>query len=343
MPFHKALYQYAGLPIFRIFTVILCITLIADIRSLSAEDETLESLSVDGAPQTQTEPDKPVSFVASTPTIPLPPPILPSFYNNPTGLDQVYAGRSLSHIFSVCGDGIYDPGEECDDGNRDGEDGCSDLCRLEDPLSCGDGKVGPGERCDDGNLGDGDGCSATCQSEGMCGDGAVDPGEECDDGNKSSADGCSRMCFRETTQDAEEKDPEVTKEDPLETDAEDPVTIKEEKEDENSDPDDEEDEIKTTPREPTVSYEQGRAVTTISSCTGSCTMEVTRNAEGQIISSREILSERKLDVGATYTDPVFGEVNCATGTGVAMSENSAARFAESSVRLKSAVIVSCRA
>jgi cysteine-rich repeat protein len=33
--------------------------------------------------------------------------------------------------FAVCGDGVFDPGESCDDGNIASEDGCSGSCRLE--------------------------------------------------------------------------------------------------------------------------------------------------------------------------------------------------------------------
>lgn len=62
-----------------------------------------------------------------------------------------------------CGDGNVDPGEECDDGNRTGGDGCSASCTVE--SYCGDGNVDPGEQCDDGNNADGDGCSATCTIE----------------------------------------------------------------------------------------------------------------------------------------------------------------------------------
>jgi cysteine-rich repeat protein len=35
--------------------------------------------------------------------------------------------------FATCGDGNLDPGEECDDGNRNSCDGCSFLCRTEAP------------------------------------------------------------------------------------------------------------------------------------------------------------------------------------------------------------------
>jgi cysteine-rich repeat protein len=65
---------------------------------------------------------------------------------------------------AVCGDGILDVGEECDDGNTVSGDGCSSVCVIE---FCGDGIVqaGLGEQCDDGNTIAGDGCSPTCQFE----------------------------------------------------------------------------------------------------------------------------------------------------------------------------------
>ncbi len=93
-----------------------------------------------------------------------------------------------------CGDGIVDPGEECDDGNDINGDGCSDNCELEQGPECGDGNLDPGEECDDGNNANGDGCSANCDIEPDCGDGNLDPGEECDDGNTTNGDGCSANC-----------------------------------------------------------------------------------------------------------------------------------------------------
>ncbi len=44
-----------------------------------------------------------------------------------------------------CGDGIVDPGEECDDGNRIDHDGCSNRCRE---RVCGNGVVEAPEECD---------------------------------------------------------------------------------------------------------------------------------------------------------------------------------------------------
>src|SRR5207244_11859901 len=51
--------------------------------------------------------------------------------------------------------------------------------------NCGNGVVDPGEQCDDGNTVSGDGCSASCRLE-ACGNGILDPGEQCDDGDRKS-------------------------------------------------------------------------------------------------------------------------------------------------------------
>ena len=125
-------------------------------------------------------------------------------------------------IADDCGNGVTDPGEECDDGNISDGDGCTASCRFE---TCGDGIVGPNEDCDTRGAsvtcnvnctspvcGDGivnplytapaapgpeqcdppseaNGCSAYCRFE-RCGNGVTDPGEECDDGNNIKGDTC---------------------------------------------------------------------------------------------------------------------------------------------------------
>ncbi|MBK9757384.1 MAG: DUF4215 domain-containing protein [Nannocystis sp.] len=90
-----------------------------------------------------------------------------------------------------CGDGVLDPGEDCDDGNMVDTDACTNACTK---AACGDGIVEEGvEGCDDGNLVDGDGCTAMCASE-SCGDGKVQGMEACDDGNKDDTDACTSMC-----------------------------------------------------------------------------------------------------------------------------------------------------
>lgn len=93
----------------------------------------------------------------------------------------------------VCGDGILDEGEFCDDGNTVYGDGCSPDCRSGGP-SCGNGLLENDEACDDGNLIPGDGCSPECTFEGDCGNGIVELNEECDDGNEDDFDGCSTEC-----------------------------------------------------------------------------------------------------------------------------------------------------
>ncbi|MEW5850012.1 MAG: DUF4215 domain-containing protein [Myxococcota bacterium] len=64
-----------------------------------------------------------------------------------------------------CGDGVVQSarGEECDDGNRAGGDGCTVRCNV---PRCGDAILQPelGELCDDGNTDAGDGCDPACQA-----------------------------------------------------------------------------------------------------------------------------------------------------------------------------------
>lgn len=65
----------------------------------------------------------------------------------------------------ICGDGVLDFGEECDEGvnNADTPNAdCRPSCQF--PF-CGDGVVDDllGEQCDDGNTVDGDGCSQLCR------------------------------------------------------------------------------------------------------------------------------------------------------------------------------------
>jgi len=77
-------------------------------------------------------------------------------------------GRSSNRIAlacapnpSVCGNGVVEVTEQCDDGNTVGCDGCSPRSRRE---ICGNRVVDYGEQCDDGPLNGqaGDPCSARC-------------------------------------------------------------------------------------------------------------------------------------------------------------------------------------
>jgi cysteine-rich repeat protein len=94
---------------------------------------------------------------------------------------------------SSCGDGIVDPGEQCDLGPQNAEAGqCTPNCNI---AACGDGFLYEGfEECDDGNPSSTDACVADCKLA-VCGDGYVQDGvEECDDGNDDETDGCTMAC-----------------------------------------------------------------------------------------------------------------------------------------------------
>ena len=108
----------------------------------------------------------------------------------------------------VCGNGVIDPGEECDDANTDRGDGCSDVCSVEEGWTCsleeenrecvpvcGDSLLVADEQCDDGNTVGMDGCDAECRVEDgwecaapagaqavcsvVCGQGRRNAGKEC--------------------------------------------------------------------------------------------------------------------------------------------------------------------
>src|SRR3989338_93069 len=137
---------------------------------------------------------------------------------------------------AVFGDGVLALPEECDDGNRRDNDGCSAICRSEAgscgdgilqallheqceqathnaalpyacvdcrfrSYSCGDGVLDDSEECDLGqqNAQSPDAQCRTDCSFPYCGDGIVDGQffEACDDGNNENEDGCDRYCVVE--------------------------------------------------------------------------------------------------------------------------------------------------
>ena len=137
-------------------------------------------------------------------------------------------------LLPVCGNEVIEDGEQCDDGDANAGDGCSDTCQIEtedgwtcdgaEPTECwrcGDGFLDPGEECDTGFLlgNDIEGCTDACTivpgwecflvtgqylCGPLCGDGmffdisipGVTKGfaEECDDGNLMPGDGCDAQC-----------------------------------------------------------------------------------------------------------------------------------------------------
>lgn len=84
----------------------------------------------------------------------------------------------------LCGNGLVDAGESCDDGNTENGDGCSANCDL-----CGNGLTEAEEECDDGNMAEDDFCTPECRLP-ACGDGFLSASEECEDGT----DGCTPAC-----------------------------------------------------------------------------------------------------------------------------------------------------
>ncbi len=92
----------------------------------------------------------------------------------------------------VCGDGVVEGDETCDDGDDEDDDECPGSCLL---AFCGDGFVrAEVEACDDGNKFNDDACTNTC-TVATCGDGVLQDGvEACDDGNQEDGDYCTGVC-----------------------------------------------------------------------------------------------------------------------------------------------------
>jgi cysteine-rich repeat protein len=123
---------------------------------------------------------------------------------------------------AVCGDGIVEPPEECDDGGTNGTGGCTTSCKLTcvstDPTrnctstnacvnngTCNDathvctaGSNKPdGTSCGTGGADGGAGsiCRGGVCVSAQCGDGIVEPGEQCDFGTGNGAGtGCELDC-----------------------------------------------------------------------------------------------------------------------------------------------------
>ncbi|HTM43918.1 MAG TPA: PQQ-dependent sugar dehydrogenase [Polyangiaceae bacterium] len=92
---------------------------------------------------------------------------------------------------AVCGNGIVESGEQCDDGNTVNTDSCSNTCRT---PTCADGIQNQGET----GLDCGGPCAA-CAA--VCGNGLLEGSEQCDDGNTVNTDSCSNSCHTPTCAD----------------------------------------------------------------------------------------------------------------------------------------------
>src|SRR3569832_1172825 len=76
---------------------------------------------------------------------------------------------------SVCGNGVFDAGEQCDDGDAISGDGCLSGCTIQSGWKCS-------------------GQPSVCQPKATCGNGIIEVGEQCDDGDAISGDGCQSTC-----------------------------------------------------------------------------------------------------------------------------------------------------
>lgn len=124
-----------------------------------------------------------------------------------TGAGETTMGTTtLAPKPSWCGDGEVDPGEQCDEGEANANEGaCTEGCLL---ARCGDGYVQSdrGEVCDKGdgeNVPESDpekvpygGCGACVQEGHWCGDGTIEGEEECDPGAPPTDAKCEEMTCR---------------------------------------------------------------------------------------------------------------------------------------------------
>ncbi|HEU5179235.1 MAG TPA: DUF4215 domain-containing protein [Candidatus Polarisedimenticolia bacterium] len=119
---------------------------------------------------------------------------------DPPGTPAGNNGNNCREDCTVCGDGVQQTGEMCDDGNGVDTDGCRNNCTL---PTCGDSILGntPGETCDPpgSTPATPPGNTNVCRPLGeaqctYCGDNLVNDGEQCDDGNHVDTDGCRNDC-----------------------------------------------------------------------------------------------------------------------------------------------------
>ena len=113
---------------------------------------------------------------------------------------------------NLCGNGMPDPGEQCDQGPQNGQSDCTSWCAW---AMCGDGEQAPFEACDEGVLngtGESD-CTSWCENA-YCGDGEIAVNEECDDGQQGVGEfqdclpGCKKnICGDKMLSPNEECDP----------------------------------------------------------------------------------------------------------------------------------------
>jgi cysteine-rich repeat protein len=118
----------------------------------------------------------------------------------PDGEDvyMVDAGQlAIVHLHRTCGDGVVDPHEACDDGNRNDGDGCSSACTVEGCFTCRGTPsmctAADGLACDDENpCTSGESCTAgRCTGGTSVADGTpCSDADACTDGDTCLAGAC---------------------------------------------------------------------------------------------------------------------------------------------------------
>jgi len=95
----------------------------------------------------------------------------------------------------VCGNGILEAGEACDDANTRNGDGCNSVCKIES-------KFGDCQKDSDCASNDCNANTQRCQERyiAVCGNGILDTNEACDDNNTINGDECNSVCKIETTE-----------------------------------------------------------------------------------------------------------------------------------------------
>ena len=127
------------------------------------------------------------------------------------GIDDLGTGGNGDDMGPLCGNGVLDTGEDCDDGTSNGMAGdpCTQFCQFacavdancDDGAACNGAETCVDHVCQAGTaLADGTDCGSgmlcrggTCVAS-RCGDGIVTSPEECDDGNVTDGDGCNNDC-----------------------------------------------------------------------------------------------------------------------------------------------------
>lgn len=158
-----------------IFTIPLFVA--CTVVQLPASDATESTASSTSA----TEADGPGDLPAGLTTSSLP---TSTSSTTATSATTTTATTGSTGLGGICGDFVVDPGEDCDLGADNRDDGpCTLDCTA---ATCGDGKVWADmEACDlaGDNSEDYAGCSPLCQMNARCGDAIVDvPYEQCDAG-----------------------------------------------------------------------------------------------------------------------------------------------------------------